>query len=566
LWAPVSGDETDLKQFIAMLESHGYGEDHPIYLNEGAYFYPLRVPAWMGIAPWASTSVKDRYTNMLTPSYDIGWGERVSAAMLLRYWLVCYKYMDRIQCATPWVPLLIDNDTPYAWVAMSNALANVLGDSTYRADVRFAPDSRAYVFEQPDGSPVAATWHFSENMDRGKEVAQMIYLDAGGLSLEVIDMMGNVHAPVRKEGRYVIPLSGFPVYLRAEPGQEETLIEALESCQFESADMLPVAVSGSLIDRSTVAVQITNPLTRPFHGQVEIDGGGLSRVSIEPQGEYIEQVWLDKDVPFNRVEHVDIPVSVHDDATDMAVTASLSFDAFAIREVREGDITLDGDLSDWADLDAIAFENLVRETGAGRDAASGTPADDFSATYKMAWSDEALYLLIDVKDDTFVVQHDGKDPKGWYDNDAVQLFVDPMGDGIRNAQAGIYGYNMDDFSYELLPTGPDSAIVYRRLAPDQQLTGGMAGLQSGVIEPGVECRFQRYEGGYRYEVKFPARYVAPLRLTGGSVCGFAIKVYDRDSEVESADKTLRNSPGETDYFKRPDVFPQMLMVGRNVND
>ena len=89
----------------------------------------------------------------------------------------------------------------------------------------------------------------------------------------------------------------------------------------------------------------------------------------------------------------------------------------------------------------------------------GGPAD-FQASYRLAWNKDALYLLIEVIDDKFVVEHMNPNPSAWYNNDAVQIFVDPFGDGPAKAKLNSLGYDENDFSYELLPMDASSAVVY----------------------------------------------------------------------------------------------------------
>ena len=72
-----------------------------------------------------------------------------------------------------------------------------------------------------------------------------------------------------------------------------------------------------------------------------------------------------------------------------------------------------------------------------------------------------------------------------------------------------------------------SAVVYRRVAPDTQLTGGVdEGLMPNRIEPGVAVAFRREGSRQVYEVAFPARYLMPMALSEGAVSGFGMMVFD----------------------------------------
>ena len=50
-------------------------------------------------------------------------------------------------------------------------------------------------------------------------------------------------------------------------------------------------------------------------------------------------------------------------------------------------------------------------------------AEDFEGQYKLCWSEDALYLLVEIKDDVLFDQY--KDPlQLWWDDDCVEVFID----------------------------------------------------------------------------------------------------------------------------------------------
>ena len=79
---------------------------------------------------------------------------------------------------------------------------------------------------------------------------------------------------------------------------------------------------------------------------------------------------------------------------------------------------------------------------------------DFQGRYKLSWSKDALYLLVEIKDDVLYDQH--KDPfTRWWDDDCVEVFVDEDNSG------GEHQYNHNAFAYHIaldynvVDMGPD---------------------------------------------------------------------------------------------------------------
>ncbi|WP_299116662.1 DUF6265 family protein [uncultured Winogradskyella sp.] len=68
--------------------------------------------------------------------------------------------------------------------------------------------------------------------------------------------------------------------------------------------------------------------------------------------------------------------------------------------------------------------------------------DDFQGKYKLAWTEEALYLLAEIKDDKLRDVY--KDPlKSWWDEDCLEIFVDEDNSG------GGHQYNHNAFAYHV---------------------------------------------------------------------------------------------------------------------
>ena len=543
--------ESQLLKFFETLKQQGFGDRHPVNINEGAYYLvPLNVPAW-NIAPWSGGG--DKYLWMASPSYDMGWAERASAAMTLRSWLVYYKHMDRVKCATPWGMWFLDTRTPYAWIAMSSALGDVLGDSVFKRDIRFAPRTRAYVFEDGKGRPVAAVWCFSEALEKGQETPPSIDIDLKGVSPEFIDMMGNICKAPREGSKQVLPVSTFPFYIRGKAGELDSLCAALQNAAVSGDGFLPLEISMRPASRDGAKAEFVNMLTKNFEGTVQINNGGKKELSLLPKASAAETIPLKGGIPADRIGSFDVPVSVTPKGGKEA-RINFVFRAFAVNYVKPGLIKADGDLADWSGIPQSVLEN--HRIGDTVSQLNKAERGDFTVSFRAAWNEQSLYMLFEITDSAFAVDHSNPKPSSWYKQNSIQLMFDALGDGKMKASRNSLGYDENDFSYELLPMEDGkSAAVYRRLAPDQQLTGGLNGLKDNVLEPEVKIAF-RHDGNRQiYEAEFPARYLMPMCLSEGEVSGLGIKVFNHNGS-----QTVTNTEAGKEVFRRPDNYPQMLLV------
>ena len=123
-------------------------------------------------------------------------------------------------------------------------------------------------------------------------------------------------------------------------------------------------------------------------------------------------------------------------AIALAATAAWNPDTYAMQiPLLERAPVIDGDLSEWKGL---AFHDGVwdvfrvmhspwfdgsrnRLTLHGRE---GSPEDDLSARYYMAWDRTYLYLGVEARDNVNDVADPAHEPKRWYFKDAVCWFVE----------------------------------------------------------------------------------------------------------------------------------------------
>jgi len=113
-----------------------------------------------------------------------------------------------------------------------------------------------------------------------------------------------------------------------------------------------------------------------------------------------------------------------------------------IREIKKAEIApnVDGNINDpiwsqskWYPMD----QNWIGEF---------PDIKDFLGRYKMTWTPEAIYILVEIKDDILLDQY--KDPlKLWWDDDCVEIFIDADNSG------GEHQFNNNAFAYHIALDG-----------------------------------------------------------------------------------------------------------------
>ena len=68
--------------------------------------------------------------------------------------------------------------------------------------------------------------------------------------------------------------------------------------------------------------------------------------------------------------------------------------------------------------------------------------DDFEGRYKLTWDEEALYLLVEITDDTLVNKFSNPLER-WWDEDCVEIFIDEDNSG------GNHQFNHNAFAYHV---------------------------------------------------------------------------------------------------------------------
>ena len=186
-----------------------------------------------------------------------------------------------------------------------------------------------------------------------------------------------------------------------------------------------------------------------------------------------------------------------------------------IREVKKAEIVpkIDGEMNDpvWKDLDWYAMD----QKWLGPDYSF----EDYFGRYKITWTPDNLFLLVEIKDDTLVDQH--PDPlKLWWDDDCVEIFIDSDNSG------GEHQFNNNAFAYHVALDGnvvdldeKEKPILYNDHVISKRKTTG----DVSVWEFAITLYGDSYKDGDTNDA---------LILHPGQKIGFAVAYNDNDGSKE----------------------------------
>lgn len=145
--------------------------------------------------------------------------------------------------------------------------------------------------------------------------------------------------------------------------------------------------------------------------------------------------------------------------------------------------------------------------------------EDFKGRYKLSWSEDALYVLVEITDDVLFDQH--KDPLTlWWDDDCVEVFVD------EDNSHGEHQFNHNAFAYHValdgnvVDLGPDEKPhLYNDHVISKNVTTG----KTTLWELSVKLFDDSYVDG---------KGNTSRQLKAGEIIGFALAYCDNDGSKE----------------------------------
>jgi hypothetical protein len=544
--------DDDFATLFKTLAAHGY-KNEPVIIDEGGQYGPYNIPS-MNIV---SADWKTRCWTQGALSYDMGWTEKISAAHNARSWLAGLKYQDRVKYMALENMInnfALDKDlTPYASQKIPNTLGNLLGDACFKKDIRFAPYTRCYVFEDAQKRPVAAVWGYYSKLDAGTVPPFEASANFSGKTPEIFDLMEAKRSVSPDEkGNIRFPVSSFPLFFRGEPGSLPALIKAFESASLLSAEgVAPVHVASKVKSPSGMDIIVKNMLSKAFSGQLEAEGKSQT-VSVEPSSSSSFTVPLPLPLSDSAIKDERFAVKITDLATGCNFRTDCSFRGFLCKKAKSP-LKIDGGTDDWKDIPAVKFESRVMRDKNLKSIAGS----DFSGWFKTAWDERGFYLCVSVTDDKFILKENQRPANNW-NNDTLQVYFDTLCDARSRETRG---YDISEYDYTVYPKdGGKSSEVYMRRSPDIQLTLGLAAPPDNSVAEDVQSAFKLTKDGYVYEVFFPSRRLLPAKMEKGYNIGFGLFVNDRDDlESKEPKSALTITPDGTGCYNNPHLWPVMLL-------
>jgi Carbohydrate family 9 binding domain-like len=249
---------------------------------------------------------------------------------------------------------------------------------------------------------------------------------------------------------------------------------------------------------------------------------------------------------------------------------------------RTGAITIDGDLSDW---DSVKGFTMDQEkfffVGQGMSSAKWTGPKDLSATFKVVWDEQYIYVAVHVVDDKVNEPYGALQPgteTGSWDDDGVELMFDNDGSNMARYYIGDVMHHEFHFVYSAThPLVFDNFWKYELGAPQPMFTPPNGQKEPLAYPDEVMAKheitnefdkppyrgafaFKRTSDGYNLEVRMalPGAQMKAI-YDGGRPIGFDVAINDNDEGKGPLKQQLHWS-GMNDLFWRDCKFFGTLIL------
>ncbi|MGD0012309.1 MAG: sugar-binding protein [Terriglobia bacterium] len=245
-------------------------------------------------------------------------------------------------------------------------------------------------------------------------------------------------------------------------------------------------------------------------------------------------------------------------------------------------ITVDGDLSDWADVKGFTMDQeKFLYVGQGLSSAKWKGPADLSATFKLQWDPQYLYVAVEVVDDHVTEPHGSLLPgaeSGSWDDDGIEIMLDNDGCGMPRYYVGdpihhefhfVYSathpFVFDNF-WKCQPGAPQPVITLPDGSTEPLAYPGEVMVKNEITEVfwrppyNGAYAFRRTEKGYNLELRMslPGATMAAINQ-GGHPIGFDIAINDNDEGKGPLKQELHWS-GMNDMFWRNCQFLGTLIL------
>jgi hypothetical protein len=246
-------------------------------------------------------------------------------------------------------------------------------------------------------------------------------------------------------------------------------------------------------------------------------------------------------------------------------------------------IAIDGDLSEWDDVKGFTMDqDKFFFVGQGMSSRTWGGPKDLSATFKVVWDEQYIYVAVHVVDDK-VNEPFGSLVKtmdtGSWDDDGVELMFDNDGSNMSRYYIGDPEHHEFHFVYSAThPLAFDNFWKYQAGAPQPMFT-----LPSGEKEPLAfpdevmdkhevtkafadppyrgAFAFRRTPDGYNLEVRMalPGAQMKPI-YDGGHAIGFDVAINDNDEGKGPLKQQLHWSGMNDLYWRDCKFFGTLILV------
>lgn len=540
--------DSDTDSLLTMLDSHGFQGD--VWFTEGMLYPRYHLPAYQSMVFHFANVIDSCRIGSL--SYDLGLGERISAAYTARSRIIALKHGQRVKMfCDEAVPLtfLCDYDmTPAAATYAHNTVAGLLGNADYRQDIALGSHFRCCVFEDDARRPIAAIWNHDLATEMGNGTPAFLNLQPLGEGMEMIDFMGR-RWPLTGSPASV-PLEPYPLFVRGPQGSLADFVQRLSQCWVTGSDVVPWTISAGLTSDRQATLSIRNAMSKPWRGRLSIAGQPTPADGHDVALTAAQKLEIPVTLPWNGpgLHQQELTVSWQESGQTAWQRSTIRLTGLAIPWLNPP-IVIDGQLDDWPSQAGFDWPVEQRVEFDRQAKAWGGPSD-LSARLFLAWDAQFLYLALKVKDDVHAVVDD---PAKAFQGDSIQLYLDGWADASVRQHKGF----ANDDQAMMIWAGASGLRIQRTLAPEYQL----AFLKTGPVT-GAKGAFQRTPDGQSiYEIALPLADIQPVALKPASRFGLALLLNDRDADRRRR-RGLTLTPVGTEPHERPDLYPQAILVQR----
>lgn len=248
-------------------------------------------------------------------------------------------------------------------------------------------------------------------------------------------------------------------------------------------------------------------------------------------------------------------------------------------------ITVDGDLSDWSDVKGFTMDQeKFFFVGQGMSSAKWKGHTDLSATFKVQWDEQYIYIAVEVLDDVVTEPHGslvkGTETGSW-DDDGVELMFDNDGCGMSRYYIGDTMHHEFHFVYSsrrpfvfdnfwrkelgaprplfTLPDGSTEPLAY---PGEVMVKNEITEVFSKPPYNGAYA-FKRIARGYNLEVRMslPGATMAAIN-EGGHPIGFDIAINDNDAGKGPLKQQLHWSGMNGMFWRDCQLFGTLILLNK----